>query len=475
MKILSQGKFRSFDGFQCMGEKPTVVVAFDETKIECTEDHRFLRDDGTWVEARSMKEGDSFNGYKFKTVTHTGNIKRVYDAINVSGTSSFYAEGLTAHNCSFLYIDEAAFVEGWDEFFASVYPTISSGKDTKLLLTSTPLGLNHYWSLWQGAIKGKNGYDYVEVPWHRIPGRDEKWLQDTLESLNHNRDQFDQEFNCAFMGSSTTLISGSALKLLEPEAPKATVNDIKFYEEAKPYHTYVTICDVSRGRGLDYSALTVIDVTEMPYKQVCTFRSNQLTPLDYAAVIYNVCRAYNNSFVLVETNDAGCQVVDALHFDYEYEGILSTQSSGTRGKKISTGFSGGNTERGIRTTKTVKSLGCSMLKLMIEKQQLHLCDVTTIDELKRFSKKGDSYEAEHGSHDDTVMPLVLFAWLTDQQYFKDITNINTLQNLRDNNDEHIENEMRMAGFLYDDHSPHEPEQVIDLTNSWNRPEGYEYF
>lgn len=373
------------------------------------------------------------------------------------------SSAIRGKSISLLYIDEAAFVEGWDEFFASVFPTISSGETTKILFTSTPNGLNHFYKTCMGAKEGTNGYQYVEVPWQRVPGRDEKWRQETLAAMDFDHEKFAQEFECAWLGSSGTLISGATLKTLVAKSPIVARDGLSVYKEKEGNHQYVIVCDVSRGKGLDYSAFQVIDVTNMPYVQVCTYKNNMVTPLDYASTIYQTAKAYNNASILVEINDTGGQVADSLFYDYEYEGIIYTENAGARGKRISTGFTkGGGSDRGIRTTKTVKAIGCSMLKLLVEQRQLIINDHNTIYELSRFSKKGTSYEAEPGCNDDLVMGLVLFGWMSDQQYFKDLTDINTLQKLRDKTDEELENDLVPFGFI----ETGQPEDdVIDLVQN----------
>ena len=353
------------------------------------------------------------------------------------------SSAIRGKSISLLYIDEAAFVEGWDEFFASVFPTISSGETTKILFTSTPNGLNHFYKTCMGAKEGGNGYQYIEVPWQRVPGRDIKWKEETLAAMDFDLEKFAQEFECAWLGSSGTLISGAVLKTLVAKTPINAKEGLTQYFLAVPKHSYVISVDVSRGKGLDYSAFHVIDVTTMPYQQVCTYRSNLVTPLDFTDIIHRIGKAYNNASVLVEVNDVGQQVADSLFMDYEYENIVYTHGAGPRGKQITSGF-GKNmkkVERGVRTTKIVKAVGCSMLKLLVEQYQLIINDHETIHELSRFSKKGSSYQAEPGAHDDLAMSLVIFAWMTDQQYFKELTDINTLQKLRDRSEEEMEQEL----------------------------------
>lgn len=380
----------------------------------------------------------------------------------IAGSTS--SSAIRGKSISFLYIDETAFVENWDEFFASVYPTISSGISTKILFTSTPKGLNHFYKTCEGAREGTNGYIFIEVPWYKVPGRDEKWKQETLQAMDFDYQKFAQEFECAFLGSSGTLIEGSKLKTLVIRTPIAEKDGLAMYEKPIEGHTYVIIADVSRGKGLDYSAFSVIDVTAMPYKQVCTFRDNMVTPIDYAQFIHQIIKSYNNAYTLVEINDIGDQVVDTLHYDFEVETLLYTESAGRSGKRISGGF-GKNVDKGIRTTKSVKAIGCNMLKLLIEQEQLIVNDFQTINELSTFSRKGVSYEAESGAHDDTVMCLVLFAWLTDQSFFKDMTDINTMMKLKQKSEEELIDDLIPFGFNMDEFH----DEVFE------QPKGLNYF
>lgn len=359
------------------------------------------------------------------------------------------SSAIRGKSVSFLYIDETAFVENWDEFFASVFPTISSGKTTKILLTSTPNGLNHFYKTCEGAKEEKNGYIYIEVPWWRVPGRDENWKRETLQGIDFDMEKFRQEFEAQFLGSSGTLIEGSKLKELVIRTPVVEANNLKMYEKPQENHTYVLIADVSRGKGLDYSAFSVIDVTSMPYQQVVAFRDNMITPIDYSEIIHRISKNYNDAYVLVEVNDIGEQVTETLHFDFEVETLLYTESAGSKGKRISGGF-GRNVDKGIRTTKSVKAIGCNMLKMLVEQDQLIVNDFDTINELSTFSRKGVSYEAEPGAHDDLVMGLVLFGWLTDQNFFKEITDINTMMKLKQKSEEELISDLTPFGFSMND-------------------------
>ena len=389
-----------------------------------------------------------------------GNIVLENGSIIIAAATS--SSAIRGKSVNFLYIDEAAFVENWDEFFASVYPTISSGNTTKMLFTSTPKGLNHFYKTCMGAKEGTNGYEYVEVPWQKVPGRDEAWRQRTLAAMDFDYEKFAQEFECSWIGSSGTLIAGATLKTLVNKQPLHSSDGLTQYVLPEKDRQYVMTVDVSRGKGLDYSAFQVIDITAMPYNQVCVYKNNMVTPMDYSSVIHRISKVYNDATVLVEINDIGGQVADSLYSDYECENLIYTENGGARGKRISAGFSK-TSDRGVRTTKSVKAVGCSMLKLLVEQRQLIINDHDTINELSKFSKKASSYEAESGANDDLVMCLVLFAWMSDQQYFKELTNINTLQFLRDKTEEDMENYFLCFGFA--DNGNTDDNSIIDLTET----------
>ena len=363
--------------------------------------------------------------------------------------TSTSSDNIRGYTINLLFLDEAAFIENWDTFFTSVYPTISSGNETKIILVSTPNGMNHFYATWINAIEGKNGYNPIKVSWTEVPGRDQKWKNDTLAAMNFDIEKFAQEYEVEFLGSSGTLISGWKLKELVHQNPIMQKDGLVQYSPPTEGHVYIMVCDVSRGKGLDYSAFQLIDVSEMPYQQVCVYRSNNITPIDYAEIIHRAAIGYNNASVLVEVNDIGEQVSHSLHYDFGYENVLFTENAGRSGKRITGGFGSGSVDKGIRTTKIVKSVGCSLLKLLIEQNQLIINDFNTINELSTFSKKGNSYEAEPNKHDDLVMCLVLFGWLSEQQYFKDYTNINTLLSLREKSEEDMEQDMAPCGFIMD--------------------------
>jgi hypothetical protein len=363
--------------------------------------------------------------------------------ILAAATSSDSIRGLSLN---IIYLDEFSHVGQQTEFWESTYPVISSGEESKVIITSTPNGMELFYKIYKEAEEGKNNFTPIKVHWSEHPKRDEKWKEETLKNIGI--EQFRQEFEVEFLGSSGTLISGQKLRMLSPCVPINQANGMCQYEKPEKGRTYALIADVSRGKGLDYSAFSVIDITTMPYKQVCAFRDNMVGSIDYANIIHHVAKLYNEAFLLVEVNDIGGQVSDILYLDYGYENMVFTENAGRSGKRISGGF-GKNVDRGIRTTKSVKAVGCSMLKMLIEQNQLIVTDFNTIQELSRFSRKGVSYEAESGATDDLVMGLVLFAWLSDQSYFRDLTDINTMSALREKTEAEIEEDLLPFGFIYD--------------------------
>jgi hypothetical protein len=360
-----------------------------------------------------------------------------------SGSSSVRGKSL-----SMLVLDEHAHLPRYNEFAASVLPTLSSGKESRLICASTPLGLNQWYELVKGARAKLNGFWLIEVPWDKVPGRDEEWKQRTLADINFDMLKFAQEYDLEFQGSSGTLLSGACLKSLEYSKPISEKDSLKIFALPQENHKYAIDCDVSHGKGLDYSAFSVIDVSSLPYKQVATYRNNETSPGDYANLIAAVGHHYNDAYVLVENNDIGAQVTYILWNECGYENLLSSQSNGRQGKKLMIGV-GGKTDFGIRMSAGVKRLGCSILKLLVEAGNLHINDEETIKELSRFSKKGDSYAAEEGCHDDMVMGLVNFAWMTTTELFKELTDTNAVMNSDVSSENEFAARLLAAGIKFD--------------------------
>ena len=359
------------------------------------------------------------------------------------------ASGVRGGSYNLIFLDEFAFVPQnmANEFFTSTYPVISSGNTTKVIIVSTPFGLNHFYKMWVDAEEGRSLYKPLEVHWSMVPGRDQKWRDDTIR--NTSEEQFRQEFETEFIGSSATLIPGSKLRNMVFKNPEQRTDDgLDIYQLPEKNHVYILTVDCAEGVGQDYSSMSVFDVTQIPYKQVAKYRNNQIAPLLFPTHIYNVARRYNDAFVLVETNNIGQQVVDILHYDLEYENIFRLEHHSIKGQHISAGFKR-SVSFGLKTTKSVKKIGCANLKTLIENDKLIIEDFDTISELNTFVRIRDSYEAQEGNNDDLVMTLVFFSWLTAQSFFKESTNSDIRQRLVEDHNLVLEDEFPAVG-IYDD-------------------------
>lgn len=361
-------------------------------------------------------------------------------------TAATTGSGIRGKSVNWLYIDEAAIIPNnvAEDFFASVYPTISSGVTTKILLTSTPLGYNHFWKFWNEAEQNKNGFISHFIPYWEIPGRDEAWADEQLRTLGEVK--FNQEVLCQFLGSSNTLINGRTLSVMSSIDP-VFHNELglDLYENPIKDRFYVISVDVARGVGGDFSAFTIVDVSEMPYKLVGKFKNNMIAPMLFPDVIFKAAKDYNNAFVLVETNDIGGQIADILHKDLEYENILRTFSENGR-TYLTAGFNK-TTTLGVRTTKSVKRQGCFAIKSLLEEKKLNIFDADIIHEFSTFVEKNGSYVADETYHDDLVMTLVLFGWLTTNQYFTELTDINVRDKIYKQQMLQIEDSLTPFGFI----------------------------
>jgi hypothetical protein len=371
-----------------------------------------------------------------------------------------------------ILLDEFAFIPKniADEFFSSVYPTISSGKTTKVIIVSTPYGMNHFYKLWCDAKDKKNDYNPIEVHWSEVPGRDKKWKEETIR--NTSKEQFAQEFECDFVGSINTLISAAKLKMMPFRDPTEVRQHLDIYDSPVEGKSYVLVVDVSHGEELDYSAFSIVDASQIPYKQVAKYRSNSIAPMMYPSIIHDVAKQFNNAYVFIEINDIGQQVADILHYDLEYENILMVVQKGRAGQMLAGGFGQGQAQLGIKTTKKVKQIGCLNLKNVIEDDKLIIEDFDTISELTSFISKGYSYEADTGYNDDLVMTLVLFAWLTTQPYFKDLTNLDLRRKMLEEKATLDASNMLPFGFI-DDGMYSEEDVFTDASGTtWQTVEPY---
>ena len=366
--------------------------------------------------------------------------------IMAASTSSSAVRGMSFN---VIFLDEFAFVPNHiaDQFFSSVYPTISSGKSTKVIIISTPHGMNMFYKLWHDAERGQNEYIPTEVHWSEVPGRDAAWKEQTIK--NTSEQQFKVEFECEFLGSVDTLISPSKLRVMPYSDPIKQNRGLAIYEKVEKEHNYIITVDVARGLSNDYSAFTVMDTTTLPYKMVARYRNNDIKPIVFPNIIVDVAKNYNNAYILCEVNDIGGQVADIIQFDLEYENLLMAAMRGRAGQQLGQGFSGKKTQLGVKMSTAVKQVGCSNLKALIEEDKLIIPDYDTIAELTTFIVKGQSFAAEEGCNDDLAMCLVIFAWMAMQDYFKEMHDNDVRQRIYDDQRDAIEQDMAPFGFIND--------------------------
>jgi len=380
-------------------------------------------------------------------VWNKGNIELENGSKILAASTS--ASAVRGMSFNVLFLDEFAFVPNHvaDSFFASVYPTITSGKNTKVIIVSTPHGMNHFYRMWHDAEREKNEYIPTDVHWSEVPGRDAAWKDTTI--ANTSEQQFKVEFECEFLGSVNTLINPSKLRNLVYEDPIKRNAGLDIYNNPEKDHNYIMTVDVARGLGNDYSAFIVFDTTEFPYKVVAKYRNNEIKPMLFPNIILDVAKAYNQAYLMIEVNDIGDQVASILQYDLEYQNILMASMRGRNGQIVGQGFSGKKTQLGVRMTAAVKKLGCSNLKTLLEDDKLITVDYEIISELTTFSQRHNSFEAEEGCNDDLAMCLVIFSWLVQQDYFKEMTDQDVRKRLYEDQKNQIEQDMAPFGFISD--------------------------
>jgi len=378
--------------------------------------------------------------------------------------ASTSASAVRGMSFNIIFLDEFAFIPNHiaEQFFSSVYPTITSGTSTKVIIISTPNGMNHFYKLWVDAQKGRNGYAWNEVHWSKVPGRDAKWKETTI--ANTSERQFTQEFECEFLGSVDTLITASKLRTLAYDDVLTSNGSLDVYEQPISNHDYIICVDVSRGLAQDYSAFVVIDITHAPWRLVAKYRDKDVRPMLFPNIIFNVATNYNKAYVLTEVNDIGEAVSASLFYDLEYENVLMCAMRGRAGQIVGQGFSGNKVQMGVKMSKTVKAQGCSNLKTLIEDDKLLVKDYNIVSELTTFIQVKQSFEADEGYNDDLVMCLVIFAWLVQQEYFKEMTDQDIRRRIYEEQKNAIEQDMAPFGFIDDGL---EQEQEIDSQgNIW---------
>ena len=356
------------------------------------------------------------------------NGSRILSAATTSGT----LRGKSGN----VYIDEACDIDHFDDFLSGTLPVLSSGKTTKIIITTTPSrqGTKLY-ELYRSAKNGVGEFKLFEVAWNEAPGRDEAWKEKTIETIGLRK--FNIEFMAQWLSSSGSLIDSFYLeKIYSGITEGKIVNDIKIYDAPIKGHVYFISVDVSRGAGIDNSAFSVIDITEYPYKQVATYYNNLVSTMFFPSIIHNAALLYNEAFVLVETNDAGLEVANILYYDLEYENVLFTIIKGRSGQVLCGPMK--QAKLGVKTSKATKSVGCNNLKTLIESNNLEIYDKDTFNELSAFIVSGTSYQADDDAHDDLVMTLVNFSWAANQHYFKSLIDADLRKHIFENTEAELE-------------------------------------
>ena len=379
-----------------------------------------------------------------------GNIELENKSTIVAAATS--SSAIRGGSYNIIFLDEFAFVPAniSEMFFSSVYPTISSGTKTKLIIVSTPHGMNQFYKIWTDAVNKNNDYIPIEVHWSEVPGRDQEWKEKTIR--NTSEEQFSQEFECEFLGSVDTLISPAKIKNTVYIDAIQSKGGLRMFKKPEKDKLYVACVDVARGTGKDYSAFIILDVTKnkdgkILYEVVATYKNNEVKPFVFPNIVAQTCKAYNEAHVLVEVNDLGQSISEAMHYELEYPNILMTTQKGRAGQILGAMFSGRGTSLGIRMTKQIKKVGCANFKTLMEGDKLLINDFNIIEEMSTFSRRGNSWQAEEGCNDDLIMCLVIFGWLSNQPYFKELSDSNIRNQMYEEQQKLMEQDMAPFGFV----------------------------
>lgn len=320
-------------------------------------------------------------------------------------------DAVRGNSFAMIYIDECAFIPNFVDAWLAIQPVISSGRRSKIIITTTPNGLNHFYDIWTAAIEKKSGFEPYTAIWNSVKERlynDEdifddgwQWSKQTISAST--LEQFNQEHGAQFQGTSGTLISGMKLAIMNWIEVMPENGYFYRYKKPDPERKYIASLDCSEGRGQDYHALHIIDVTDEKWEQVAVLHSNEISHMILPDIVYKYLMEYNEAPVYIELNSTGVSVAKSLYMDLEYENVICDSM----------------VDLGMKQTRRTKPVGCSTLKDLIEKDKLKINHKPTILEFRTFSQNKLSWAAEDGFHDDLVMSLVIFAWLTTQQKFAD--------------------------------------------------------
>ena len=318
-------------------------------------------------------------------------------------TAAANEDAFRGYSMNLLIIDEAAYIENWNEFADSVFPAQAALVDKKKILISTPNGMNSWYHIVQNAKREDSAYNYFTMDWRDVPryspvdgSRIDPEDFKMSEISTNGRQYFAQNYELAFLGSSNTLIESTALQNLIPQDEDQIIfnslfSGLRIFEKPIDGHSYIIGVDPAK-EGIDKTAIQVLDVTVLPFKQVACANLDD-SYLTIPAKLFDLGQYYNWAMVVVE-NNIDNSIVDNLSFNYEYEGEIFRE----RGKNL----------LGFRTTTKTKKQMLSLLKKLIEEDKFKIADKATIDELFVFvQQKNGSFSAQDGYHDDLVMALCI--------------------------------------------------------------------
>ena len=318
-------------------------------------------------------------------------------------TAAANEDAFRGYSMNLLIIDEAAYIENWNEFADSVFPAQAALVDKKKILISTPNGMNSWYHIVQSAKREDSAYNYFTMDWRDVPryspvdgSRIDPEDFKMSEISTNGRQYFAQNYELAFLGSSNTLIESTALQNLIPQDEDQIIfnslfSGLRIFEKPIDGHSYIIGVDPAK-EGIDKTAIQVLDVTVLPFKQVACANLDD-SYLTIPAKLFDLGQYYNWAMVVVE-NNIDNSIVDSLSFNYEYEGEIFRE----RGKNL----------LGFRTTTKTKKQMLSLLKKLIEEDKFKIADKATIDELFVFvQQKNGSFSAQDGYHDDLVMALCI--------------------------------------------------------------------
>jgi len=415
-EILTDQGFKPFVGIIAGSNPNKITLTVDNNKqLTCTPKHKIPNSFLVDVYAEDLNVGDVIygGGVITNTLSHV-NEDKVYDILEVEGVHRYYVNDILSSQC--LLLDELAFIEPasiLDDFWRSVYPTISRSATAKVLIASTPNGTgNLFHKLFDGAEKGENGFVYERVRWYDIPGRDEAWKQNEIKSMG-SLDSFLQEYETVFLESGESSIDAELFEEMSRKCIDAKIilddGNYKIWEEPDPSKIYVAGVDISEGVGADASVIQILDITDTrDIKQVAVYHSRNIPPLEFANKVHTILLNWGSPLALIERNNCGAQVVDRLAFDIGYEKVVSYGAKAAlRGRP----------QMGMIAHTNTKYKGVMNMRYFInETHSVTIHDLNTLKEMRDFVRyPNGTWKAKGGYHDDRVMSFMYALYILEKE------------------------------------------------------------